>query len=438
MRALQALVSLHGLTRLKLPLIYCNLAGQTELPDPTSECWSALDIFFSAAWFNRLWVIQEVYSHPCAVFCGKYELRWKDIVLVARLLLKVNIDELLSAYPLPANAFSVLQIDSAGRQTSSSGVFDTFRHFNCSDQRDKVYALLSFPPLCGLRPPIQPDYSKPVAEVFEEATARMFMYCQNLGLLSSLEHDCAIDEEWPSWVPRWDRQRTTQILHNYTSGRIQSPLPIINYRPKIVISKGIRISAISWCGVVIRETSDGKSEMDSLKRPVQEWLSKYLPKITHPNDPLLLCIAMSLTVGLDFKSNCPPLDLFQFRLDFFAYMVGILPSLHMLYTTKHLSQVLAEQALAGNPSNFYLAAVRGCRNKRLFCTQNGAFGIGPRAAQPGDHVVLLHGSNAPCVLRPRGQHYQFVGECYIHQHMHGEAIEMADRGIFVVEEFEMR
>lgn len=411
---------------------------RTELPDPTSECWLALNVFFSAAWFNRLWVVQEVYNHACTVFCGEYEIPWKDIVLVARLLLKLNVDDLSSAYPLPANAISVLQIDSAGHQSSSSGVFDAFRYFHCSDKRDKVYALLSFPPLCGLQPPIQPDYSKPVAEVFEEATVRIFMSCQNLGLLSSLEHDCAIDEEWPSWVPRWDRQRTTQILHNYTSGRMQSPLPVINYRPTILIAKGVCISTLSWCGVVIRGTPYGKSEMDPIKKPFQEWLSKYLPRITHPTDPLLLCIAMTLTVGLDFKSNCPPLDLSQFRLDFLAYMVSILPSLHMLDTTQHLSQVLAEQALAGNSSNFYVAAVRGCKNKRFFCTQNGAFGIGPRAAQSGDHVVLLYGSNAPCVLRRRGLYYQFVGECYLHQHMHGEAIEMAARGLFAVEEFEMR
>lgn len=267
---------------------------------------------------------------------------------------------------------------------------------------------------------------------------RIFMSHQNLGLLSSLEHDCTIDEEWPSWVPRWDRQRTTQILHNYTSGRVKSPLPVINHRPTILTSKGVRISTLSWCGMVIRGTPHDTSEIDAINQPFQEWLSKYLPRITHPTDPLLLRIAMSLTVGLDFKSNCPPLDMSQFRLDFLAYMVDILPSLHLLATTQQLSQVLTEQALAGNSSNFHIAAVRGCRNKRFFCTQDGAFGIGPRAAQTGDQVVLLYGSNAPCVLRPRGPYYQFVGECYLHQHMHGEAIEMAARGLSAVEEFEMR
>jgi hypothetical protein len=302
--------------------------------------------------------------------------------------------------------------------------------------------LLSFPPLCQLQPLIQPDYSKSVAEVFEEATVRIFTSCQNLGLLSSLEHNCAINEEWPSWVPRWDRDRTTQILHNYASGRAQLSSLRIKYRPTILISEGIRISRFSWCGLVIGGEVDksayGKSEMDPLKQPFQEWLSKYLPKITHSADPLLLSIAMTLTVGLDFKSNCPPLDLSQFRLDFLAYLMAILPSLDMLGTTQHLSQLLVAEGLAGNSPNFYGAAIRGCGNKRFFCTQNGEFGIGPRAAQAGDHIVLLYGSNAPCVLRGKGPYYQFVGECYLHQQMHGEAIKMAAEELLAIEKFKMR
>jgi hypothetical protein len=195
-----------------------------------------------------------------------------------------------------------------------------------------------------------------------------------------------------------------------------------------------------WCGDggEMVKSAYGKSEMDPLEQAFQEWLSKYLPKITHSTDPLLLSIAMTLTVGLDFESNCPPLDLSQFRLDFLTYLVGILPSLDMLGTTQHLSQVLVAQGLGGNSPNFYAAAIRGCRNKRFFCTQNGAFGISPRAAQTGDHIVLLYGSNAPCVLRTKDSYYQFVGECYLHQHMHGEAIKMAAEELLAIEEFEIR
>jgi hypothetical protein len=336
-----------------------------------------------------------------------------------------------------------LQIDSASRDISKTNLIDKFRDFKCSDQRDKIYALLSFPPLRAIEPPIQPDYTKSVSEVFEEATVGILTSCQSLSLLSTLEHDCVMDEEWPSWIPRWDRRRTTQILHKYASGRARSSLPRIKYRPQILTLEGVHISTMSWCGMVIREeaakSATTKSKPNPIKEPLQEWLSKYQPKIADSTDPLLLYIAMTLTVGLDLKSNCPPLDLSQFRLDFLAYMAGILPSLDVLSTTQHLSQLMMEQGLAGDSARFHAAAARGCRNKRFFCTQNREFGIGPRAAQAGDHIVLLYGSNAPCVLRPKGSYYQFVGECYLHHHMHGEAIEMAgEEFLDIEEEFELR
>ena len=359
---------------------------------------------------------------------------WKDVVQVSNLLLeRWDADNFPTTY-LGLNFLSALQIDSAkDSSATSSGIFDAFRYFNCTDERDKVYALLSFPPLCELRPPIQPDYSKSVAEVFEEATVRIFTHCNSLGLLSSLEHGWVIDKEWPSWVPRWDRSRTTQILHDYDSGRVHSSTPRLQWRPGVLISGGVRTSMLSWCGEFIR---DGTTpEMDFLKQPLQELLSKLRPKITHSADPLLLDIAMTLTVGLDKQSKSPPPE---FRLNFLAFLVSISPSLDILDATRDLLQELVEQGQAGDAANFYAAASRGSRNKRFFCTQNGEFGVGPRAAQTGDHVVLLYGSNAPCLLRPKGSYYQIVGECYLHHHMHGEVIEMAEKELLPIEDFELR
>ena len=106
--------------------------------------------------------------------------------------------------------------------------------------------------------------------------------------------------------------------------------------------------------------------------------------------------------------------------------------------TQHLSQVLVARRLTGKPPGFYAAAIRGSRNKRLFYTQNGELGISPRAAQSGGHIVLLYGNNAPCMLQPKGLYYQFVGECSLHQHMHGEVIKMAAKDLLFVKEFEIR
>ena len=182
--------------------------------------------------------------------------------------------------------------------------------------------------------------------------------------------------------------------------------------------------------------ANGKSKL--LKQPLQEWLSKYLPKITHATDPLLLSIPMTPTIGLDLESNFALLStLSQFRFDFLPYLVGILPTLDMPGITQPYRRFWWHKDWQAIHPNFYAAAIRRCRNKRFFCTKDGAFGIGPQAAQTGDHIVLLYGSNAPCVLRTKGLYYQFVGECYLHQHMH-EAIKMAIEELLAIEEFEIR
>ena len=362
---------------------------------------------------------------------------WTDVVLISRLLINLNADQ-RSIYPLPTNALRALQIDSAGRDFMSYDLLDTFRFFDCSDQRDKVYVLLSFPPLCDLQQPIEPDYRKSVAEIFEEAATGVMKFRQNLGLLSSVEHDSNLDSAWPSWIPRWDHKRTTQILHNYTSGRMDYALPSFAFEPATLIASGIHVTTVTWCGSVISESSGHISSLETIRRPLQEWLSTYIPQAPDVNEDFLDRVAMTFTVGLDHMSNCPPRDMPKFRLDFLACTGDILTSKGLLGNPLRLAQNLSDQTRVGTPEDYYHAAIRGCRNKRILCADDGSFGVGPRAAQPGDLVVLLYGSNAPSVLRPTGAYYQFVGECYIHEQMHGEAIEIAAKEPSLVEKFRIR
>lgn len=123
-----------------------------QLSHHNSETGPALHAFFAAPWFNRLWVAQEVYGYDCTVFYGQHIIQWKDVVLTARLLLDLPTAGV--AYRCPDNALWASRIDWAG---TSADIFDLFRCFLCSDQRDKVYALSYFPPLCDLSPPIQPN-----------------------------------------------------------------------------------------------------------------------------------------------------------------------------------------------------------------------------------------------------------------------------------------
>ncbi|OCL11408.1 hypothetical protein AOQ84DRAFT_269871, partial [Glonium stellatum] len=62
--------------------------------------------------------------------------------------------------------------------------------------------------------------------------------------------------------------------------------------------------------------------------------------------------------------------------------------------------------------------------RRVLYTKMGYMGIGPAACEIGDIVCVLFGGQVLYVLRPRNNgKYEFVGECYIHGLMDGQAVK---------------
>ncbi|KAK5653025.1 hypothetical protein OQA88_9311 [Cercophora sp. LCS_1] len=71
--------------------------------------------------------------------------------------------------------------------------------------------------------------------------------------------------------------------------------------------------------------------------------------------------------------------------------------------------------------------------RRLFVTERGYMGLGPREMQVGDSAFLVHGSRTPLVFRPRDfGHWELVGDCYVHGIMQGEAFVESKCEQFVV------
>lgn len=87
--------------------------------------------------------------------------------------------------------------------------------------------------------------------------------------------------------------------------------------------------------------------------------------------------------------------------------------------------------------NFMQMHVMAAWGRRLFTSrQHGAMGLCPVLSRKGDKLVIIHGVTTPCILRlRRNGRYRFVGPCYVHGLMHGEAKEIVDHN--EVEEFEL-
>ncbi|TVY65743.1 Heterokaryon incompatibility protein 6 OR allele [Lachnellula suecica] len=60
--------------------------------------------------------------------------------------------------------------------------------------------------------------------------------------------------------------------------------------------------------------------------------------------------------------------------------------------------------------------------RRLATTRQGYLCLVPFDTEVGDVIAILSDCHAPVVLRTRGDHYSFIGTCYVHGIMQGEAV----------------
>ncbi|PMD64881.1 uncharacterized protein K444DRAFT_520287 [Hyaloscypha bicolor E] len=75
--------------------------------------------------------------------------------------------------------------------------------------------------------------------------------------------------------------------------------------------------------------------------------------------------------------------------------------------------------------------------RRMVTTEKGHVGMALELSRRGDLVCLLFGCRMPVVLRPEGEYFRFMGECYVHGLMFGEGIEAFERGEYQMEKFEL-
>jgi hypothetical protein len=79
---------------------------------------------------------------------------------------------------------------------------------------------------------------------------------------------------------------------------------------------------------------------------------------------------------------------------------------------------------------FWLNIVAGfCDpDRKFFVTREGYIGMADWAIQEGDEVCLLYSGQALYVVRKEGDHFLFLGDCYVPGLMDGEILSMRESG----------
>ena len=313
----------------------------------------------------------------------------------------------------------------------------TFRHllvlaqnFEKTEPRDSVFAMLGMLPADQIGD-ISPNYTLPLAEVLEAATRNVLASDNHLGLLRFVNHrpGSLQGSEIASWARRADWQYSIRTdprpLQDYfsASSGLEPPtkLRTIHSDRQVVTAEGF----------IVDEVKAMSSAPDTFgsETGLETWLYSAVVRLVGRVDELpdgydtvpLASVIAAERAPSGLRATRPSIDKVATLIKFFFNLccdckrhLGL--RLHSEDSNRPLYRSEIRERMQEH------CDLSDIRNRRLFLTQSDRFGLGPQVMHEIDVVAILRGLNYPCLLRPVGPNYQFVGIVYVHGIMDGEAV----------------
>ncbi|KAK7183477.1 hypothetical protein DPSP01_008515 [Paraphaeosphaeria sporulosa] len=368
------------------------------LPEELWPAWSALRYFFKLAWFQRVWVIQEVANaSQLDVTCGEIHLPWDDLVFAARCVAE-------SPMLAGSNTAQICQhigfIDECRRssQHGTGGQLSLFnllyrsRRCGATDLRDKIFGL--YPLVKDQSTLPEANYEKAVRTVYTETALHLIRTTGRLDVLSCagaarVPHTRPLN--LPSWVPDW---------HSYDKSTPLAPFS---------------------------EPSTSRLDYE---------VSEDLSKLTLSGDIVDEIVSLSdIILPFRYALNGAHVNLlFQQWPD---ASVVLEPTQEIIRVLDVLPQraALGDFNIASLPSASYTKGwLKANRNqltktfygRRVFRSAGGRLGLASSQARLGDNIVALEGGTVPLVVRRKENAYSLVGECFLADFMDGLSFKNAN------------
>ncbi|KAL0260308.1 hypothetical protein SLS55_003994 [Diplodia seriata] len=418
------------------------------LPAPWNKDWLALDKLLSRPWFSRIWIIQEVIMSDTAVFLvGGEEVAWNDILLAMLCLGNTNILSLVHG-PLSLASVSFLNdigwYFKHGVEEGRPGLplhflLDATRMSISTLREDKVYGLLGLS--CDSDSlGIKPDYSISANDLYIKST-RKFLESGDIGILNS-NGDLAWKscQRLPTWVPDWPsyRRETPLNLSRYCP---DDNLPDYEFSAdsRTLNIRGLEVDIVSRVGnprTNIRQEHLVPLNNAKLARFQQDFfnLVGFSDQITISSSRR---VRMWEKIGFSLKSYPTSEDVATaYYRTLAANMVppdANLEQCYRLYYRDNAVEMMRAGFLRPGEHDVDSAMYRdlvayssqvfsATHGRNIFVTKKGYMGLCPRSTRLGDKLVVLFGGRTPFILRKakKGKH-EFLGECYAHGLMDGEA-----------------
>lgn len=420
--------------------------------------WNALNHFFNTPWFRRIWCIQEIRLASDSMFYwGTEELSRYVPVRLAGWTVDRCQDEIQHS-PHAISEQYAWYMNGPFREDKCSllSALRTYRKWEATDPRDKIYGILGLMELGEERHIIRINYDKSTQDVYHDLAAAVIGWTGDLALFAHVHHDAHYDGDprYRSWIPQWDQTvhepifpigslLSPSVLPNGTYNTISPPAGTTQPYERPIMVSGLAHQTVSYTGPPINGSLGDilptypHERITSKSYPQRIVLEYWSEKVStgsplgHDLSPVMLSMARTLTTGVvlqdDTLYECATED------EIAAYSQSFLAYIRLLHliaghesggglTTKHLSEYEDGWKL------FEDIMGHQCFRRKFFRTKNGSLGLGPACLRENDIIVVLEGAYNPCALRPKGDTYLLLGDVYMDDIRHGELIKEIEEG----------
>ena len=382
-------------------------------------------------WWSRAWIVQEVaLAKNVVLVCGGDVLDWAKLAaFVEAVFLHPDVDVHVS------QAFYRPLMLCQYREFSHRPILTTLRSLQrqqATDPRDKIYGFLGIVSEAERRL-IVPDYHLSVKEVYVNATHSIIRATSSLSILSSVDVNNP-SEDFPSWLydlrqsdPTHLPMADSVIKHYHASG---NSTPIVGALEGVDVLdvNGFVWDEITELGILCNENDHTVTnpygtlitQWLELLQTTQPMENEYVGGKTQDNAfwRTMMIDRAQAPNSSDFRRATPE-DVTIFRVTC-SHMIRVQPTPAFMKDFLFVKYRLQE-----NPdfySNLFAKQLSRLHSWRLFRTRKGFIGLCCNAAQIGDKVCVLLGGEVPFVLRQELDCHRFLGECYVHGIMDGEAM----------------
>ncbi|KAN0099506.1 HET domain containing protein [Hyaloscypha variabilis] len=358
-----------------------------------------------------------------------------------------------------------------------------FRSFHATDPRDKVYALLGLTTVVGQggrQIQIQPDFDPRLSaeDIFISSALAIIRASRNLDIFSVPRAATPSQLKLPSWVPDWTVEELTSSLllpdenmrdkycffatrpssqaeprlrpdgaafglglrgqlidcvqevgtvflkpiflssSMLEQGRLSSLLSGLNFFVDTLYGRARNgLTMLNWESI----TEANSGELYITGEPILDvFWQTFLGGSAHsgPGDRwkkqraswqrILIGYNYPCYLGLHYSTTIYVVAIFVFEC--FRQLYIVLALFGQFGFAKQV-EGNTDTSVARNPVH---------ENRKMFKTENGYIGLGPRDMEAGDRIALFSGGSMPLVMRTKGTGLELIGDCYVHGIMYSE------------------